>query len=117
MQRAGASFHRCRATIRQPHSDQRGRLASLLSGTPRGRRATGPLSRLSADDRCDVGDVLARRGEGVLENTLVLFMTDHGISHARGKQFLYDEGLHVPLVILLAPVSIPGQCGMMWSTC
>ena len=26
-------------------------------------------------------------------------MTDHGISHARGKQFMYDEGLHVPLVI------------------
>lgn len=26
-------------------------------------------------------------------------MTDHGISHARGKQFLYDEGTHVPLVI------------------
>ena len=47
-----------------------------------------------------VGDVLARlESEGVLENTLVLFMTDHGISHARGKQFLYDEGLHVPLVI------------------
>ncbi|WP_442507457.1 sulfatase family protein [Novipirellula sp. SH528] len=47
-----------------------------------------------------VGEVLERlRREGVLENTLVLFMTDHGISHARGKQFLYDEGLHVPLVI------------------
>ena len=26
-------------------------------------------------------------------------MTDHGISHARGKQFLYDEGIHIPLVI------------------
>ncbi len=47
-----------------------------------------------------VGEVIARlEAEGVLENTLVLFMTDHGISHARGKQFLYDEGLHVPLVI------------------
>ncbi|QDV45471.1 Arylsulfatase [Stieleria neptunia] len=47
-----------------------------------------------------VGEVLARlENEGVLENTIVLFMTDHGISHARGKQFLYDEGLHVPLVI------------------
>ncbi|EMI22878.1 sulfatase atsG [Rhodopirellula maiorica SM1] len=47
-----------------------------------------------------VGEVLERlRREGVLDNTLVLFMTDHGISHARGKQFLYDEGLHVPLVI------------------
>nr|WP_261344831.1 sulfatase [Neorhodopirellula pilleata] len=47
-----------------------------------------------------VGEVIARlEKEGVLDNTLVLFMTDHGISHARGKQFMYDEGLHVPLVI------------------
>jgi arylsulfatase A-like enzyme len=47
-----------------------------------------------------VGEVLAKlEAEGVRENTLVLFMTDHGISHARGKQFMYDEGLHVPLVI------------------
>ncbi|MGD9646912.1 MAG: sulfatase [Pirellulales bacterium] len=47
-----------------------------------------------------VGDVVARlEREGILDNTVVCFMTDHGISHARGKQFLYDEGLHVPLVI------------------
>ncbi len=47
-----------------------------------------------------VGEVIERlEKEGVLANTIVLFMTDHGISHARGKQFLYDEGLHVPLVI------------------
>jgi arylsulfatase A-like enzyme len=47
-----------------------------------------------------VGEVVARlKKEGVFENTIVLFMTDHGISHARGKQFMYDEGLHVPLVI------------------
>lgn len=47
-----------------------------------------------------VGDVLAKlQADGDLDNTLVLFMTDHGISHARGKQFLYDEGLHVPLVV------------------
>ncbi|WP_197167839.1 sulfatase family protein [Neorhodopirellula pilleata] len=47
-----------------------------------------------------VGEVIARlESEGVSDNTIVLFMTDHGISHARGKQFLYDEGTHVPLVI------------------
>lgn len=47
-----------------------------------------------------VGEVVARLDrEGVLDNTLILFMTDHGISHARGKQFMYNEGLHVPLVI------------------
>lgn len=47
-----------------------------------------------------VGEVVQRlKDEGELENTVILFMTDHGISHARGKQFLYDEGIHVPLVI------------------
>ena len=47
-----------------------------------------------------VGKILDRlRADGVLEETVVLFMTDHGISHARGKQFMYEEGIHVPLVI------------------
>lgn len=47
-----------------------------------------------------VGDVLARlEAEGILDRTLVIFTTDHGISHARGKQFLYDEGAHVPFVV------------------
>lgn len=47
-----------------------------------------------------VGDVVARlKQEGILDNTLIVFTTDHGISHARGKQFLYDEGTHVPLVV------------------
>jgi arylsulfatase A-like enzyme len=47
-----------------------------------------------------VGEVIKRlRDDGDLENSVILFMTDHGISHARGKQFLYDEGIHVPLVI------------------
>ncbi len=48
----------------------------------------------------EVGDVVARLGkEGLLDTTVVVFLTDHGISHARGKQFLYDEGTHVPLVV------------------
>jgi arylsulfatase A-like enzyme len=56
-----------------------------------------------------VGDVIERlEEEGDLEDTVVLFMTDHGISHARGKQFLYDEGMHVPLVIA-GPTIEPGQ--------
>jgi arylsulfatase A-like enzyme len=47
-----------------------------------------------------VGQVLARlEQEGILEQTLIIFMTDHGISHARGKQFLYDEGTHVPFIV------------------
>ena len=37
--------------------------------------------------------------EGILDQTLIIFMTDHGISHARGKQFLYDEGTHIPFIV------------------
>ncbi len=47
-----------------------------------------------------VGEVLDRlEKEKILDETIVFFMTDHGISHARGKQFLYDEGTHVPFVV------------------
>ncbi len=47
-----------------------------------------------------IGEVIDRlEAEGELENTIIIFMTDHGISHARGKQFLHEEGVHVPLVI------------------
>jgi arylsulfatase A-like enzyme len=47
-----------------------------------------------------VGDVIARlKSENLLNQTVVFFITDHGISHARGKQFLYDEGIHIPFVV------------------
>lgn len=48
----------------------------------------------------DVQKILGQlKAEGELENTYVFVWTDHGISHIRGKQFLYDEGIHVPLII------------------
>jgi len=48
----------------------------------------------------EVGAVLRRLDEeGLTGNTLVIFMTDHGISHARGKQFLYNEGTHIPFIV------------------
>ncbi len=47
-----------------------------------------------------VGEVIERlKKENLLDTTVVFFMTDHGVSHARGKQFLYDEGIHVPFVV------------------
>jgi arylsulfatase A-like enzyme len=56
-----------------------------------------------------VGKVIARlETEGILDQTLVIFMTDHGISHARGKQFLYDEGTHIPFVVR-GPGIAPGR--------
>ena len=48
----------------------------------------------------EVGRILAQlEKHGALANTIVCFFTDHGISHARGKQFLYEEGIHIPFVV------------------
>ncbi len=47
-----------------------------------------------------VGQVVARlEKEQLLDSTVVFFITDHGISHARGKQFLYEEGIRIPFVV------------------
>ena len=47
-----------------------------------------------------VGLILEQlEADGLAENTLVVFMGDHGQAHVRGKQFCYEEGLHVPLII------------------
>jgi arylsulfatase A-like enzyme len=43
-----------------------------------------------------VGEIIERlRSEGILDQTIIFFITDHGVSHGRGKQFLYDEGTHI----------------------
>lgn len=48
----------------------------------------------------EVGRILERlEAEGLAESTVVFFLTDHGVSHARGKQFVGEEGAKVPLVV------------------
>jgi len=48
----------------------------------------------------EVGKIVARlEKEGLLERTVIFFLGDNGISHARGKQFLYDEGIRTPLIV------------------
>ena len=47
-----------------------------------------------------VRDIIKRlRENNLLENTIVFFFSDYGMRMTRNKQFLYDGGLHVPLII------------------
>lgn len=47
-----------------------------------------------------VGAILDRLDvEGFADNTLVIFFGDHGRPHVRGKQWLYDGGVHTPLIV------------------
>ena len=57
------------------------------------------LNNVSFTD-LEVGKIMARlKKENLLVNTVVFLITDHGISQARGKQFLYDEGTKIPFVV------------------
>ena len=47
-----------------------------------------------------VGQILKRLDdEGISENTIIFFISDHGRAHIRCKQFLYDGGIRIPLIV------------------
>ena len=57
------------------------------------------LNTVMALDR-KVGHVLdLLERDGLAENTVVVFFSDHGAAHVRSKQWPYDSGLHVPLIV------------------
>lgn len=57
------------------------------------------LEQMQLVDR-EVGDLLKRLDEeGLAENTIVFFIGDHGRCHIRGKQFLYDGGIQIPMIM------------------
>ena len=71
----------------------------LVQASGRLLRTEQDTGRVTLMDR-QVAQIVKRlKDEKVLNNTAIFFFTDHGISHARGKQFLYEEGAHIPLVI------------------
>ncbi|MDE2644722.1 MAG: sulfatase-like hydrolase/transferase [Bacteroidota bacterium] len=58
-----------------------------------------------AEMDAQAGMILEQLAEdGLTENTIVFFWSDHGDGLPRQKRWLYDSGLHVPLII-----HIPGQ--------
>ena len=70
---------------------------------------TDYLESIQIMDR-QVGEVLKRlENEGIAENTLVIFAGDHGRCMPRGKQFCYDGGIHIPLIVRWPKVVKAGQ--------
>jgi N-sulfoglucosamine sulfohydrolase len=47
-----------------------------------------------------IGEVLEfLEDAGLAQSTIVIFFADHGHAHVRGKGYVYEEGLHAPLII------------------
>ncbi len=67
------------------------------------------LEQMQLVDR-QVGALLQRlEDEGLRDNTIVFFIGDHGRCHIRGKQFLYDGGIHIPMIMRWPGRVAPGQ--------
>ncbi|MFH1718220.1 MAG: sulfatase-like hydrolase/transferase [Planctomycetota bacterium] len=46
------------------------------------------------------GDLIGQlKQDGLYENTIVFFWSDHGVGLPRAKRWLYDSGTHIPLVV------------------
>ncbi|WP_407984803.1 sulfatase family protein [Pontiella sulfatireligans] len=70
--------------------------------------ATG-LEQMQLVDR-EIGALLKRLdAEGLADNTIVFFLGDHGRCHIRGKQFLYDGGILIPMMMRWPDKVKPGQ--------
>ena len=67
------------------------------------------LNTVMALDR-KVGVVLELlQRDGLADSTVVVFMGDHGRAMVRGKQWPYDSGLHVPLMVYWPPSMRPPE--------
>ncbi len=46
------------------------------------------------------GDLVQQlRADGLYENTIIIFWSDHGVGLPRAKRWLYDSGTHIPLIV------------------
>lgn len=57
-----------------------------------------------------VGAVMKRlEDEGILDQTIIVFFGDHGRPHVRDKQFLYEGGTHIPLLVRFPDQRLAGS--------
>jgi len=68
--------------------------------TPKVRNDWRQLYELITAMDYNVGDILQQLEEdGLAENTIVVYFSDHGDGLPRRKRWLYDSGLHVPMIV------------------
>lgn len=64
------------------------------------------------------GDLLDQlAADGLSEDTIVFFFSDHGVGLPRGKRWLYDSGMRVPLLVRFPKRHRAGAPGEPGTTC
>ena len=75
-------------------------LPPIYPNTPEARKDWAWYAdNISEMDR-QTGEILQRLDDdGLTENTVVIFWSDHGRGLPRSKRWIYDSGVHVPLIV------------------
>ncbi|MBS0000094.1 MAG: sulfatase-like hydrolase/transferase [Cyclobacteriaceae bacterium] len=86
------------------HDPDKANLPPYFPDTPEMRRIWAHYYDLVSDMDVEAGKILdALREDGLMENTIIFFFSDHGFGLPRYKRWLYSTGLQVPLIIYLPP--------------
>ena len=75
-------------------------LPPYLPDTPLVRRDWARYHDLVTQMDAQAGHLLEQLEEdGLADETIVFFFSDHGVGLPRAKQWIYDAGTHVPLIV------------------
>jgi N-sulfoglucosamine sulfohydrolase len=89
-----------RLAPQERHDPAKGRLPPYYPDTPDTRRDWANYYDLVTAVDYQVREVLTDLERlGVASNTAVFFFGDHGRGLPRGKRWVYDSGIHVPLIV------------------
>jgi len=89
-----------RLTPEQRHDPAKAPLPPYYPETPLVRKDVAQLYDLVSAMDYQVQDLLDQLEEdGVADDTIVFFYSDHGSGIPRGKRFLHDSGTRVPLIV------------------
>lgn len=92
--------YRSKLTAEERHDPAKITLPPYYPDTPFVRKIWARYYDLITYMDKQVGDLLAQlEADGLADNTIVFFFSDHGMGIPRFKRTLYDSGLHVPLLI------------------
>jgi len=92
--------YRSKLTAAERHDPEALLLPPYYPDTPMVRNIWGRYYDLITFMDKQVGDLLTQLDrDGLTDNTIVFFFSDHGMGLPRFKRTLYDSGLHVPLMV------------------
>ncbi|HUG93472.1 MAG TPA: sulfatase, partial [Planctomycetaceae bacterium] len=92
------------------HDPGKVKLPPYIPDTPLTRRDRARYYDIVSEMDRQAGEILQRlEDDGLADETIVFFWGDHGEGLPRGKRWIYDSGIHVPLIVRWPGTIEPGS--------